>query len=94
MNAQRELLDAVIQAKSTMDNVAYEVGDVSDLLHAVGLSKLAVRLSQCILPLRECGKALRDSYGEAQSEDLRHSEEMTGNLLLLALSGATKAGAA
>lgn len=89
MNANEGLINAIFEARRVMQDVSFELEAVSDLLYAVGLDRLAGRIAEQIGPLCECSQTLVAAHGDSQSADLRHSQHIAGNLLLLALRNAT-----
>lgn len=87
------LIDAVHEMRAVVSSACGRVQSVAMLLEEVGMEKLADRLFDAVEGLSVSSKRLNDAYGDKLNEDLKHSQAMAGNMLMLALKTATeKAG--
>ena len=89
LSTKIDLNTAIFDARAVMIDTHHEIGRISGLLHAVGLSKVAKQLDELVEPLHTQSQALVDAHIDEQQSQLAHNETMTGNLLLLALKSAT-----
>lgn len=81
------LIDAIYDHIRFLDDAVYDIRCVANNLNAVGMERPATELFEAVKGLKESAKAISDAHAGNQSNDLRHSEQMAGNLLMLAIKG-------
>lgn len=84
---EHALLEAVHDAVDVITSASHTIENVADLLHQVGMEKLANRLYEVCDPMVVAVKTVRDAYGDDLSEQVKNSQQMTGNILMALVHG-------
>lgn len=84
------LIDAIHDHIQLLNSALVKIEWISGNLHSVGLEKPALQLDEAIIGLEESAKAISDAHIDEVNGQIRHSEEMIGGMLKLALDGRIK----